>query len=79
MFDALVDREDRDVARVGEAAGAVEALQVGQDAVIAIRGGEGVIDPIRARGMDLLLLDLRVVKPEEVFGFGAEVLVFDLA
>ena len=75
VFDALVDREDRDVARVGEAAGAVEALQVGQDAVVAIRGGEGVVDPIRARGVDLLLLDLRVVEPEEVFGFGAEVLL----
>jgi hypothetical protein len=25
--------------------------------------------------MDLLLLDLRVVEPEEVFGFGAEVLL----
>jgi hypothetical protein len=25
--------------------------------------------------MDLVLLDLRVVKPEEVFGFGAEVLL----
>jgi hypothetical protein len=25
--------------------------------------------------MDLVLLDLRVVEPEEVFGFGAEVLL----
>ena len=55
VLDALVDRQDGDVARVSEATRAVEALEVGQDAIVAVRGGKGVLNPISARLVDLIL------------------------
>ncbi len=72
VFDALVDREDRNVTGVGEATRAVEALEVSEDAVAAVRGAEGVLNPIGARQVDLLLLDLRAAESEEGFGVATE-------
>lgn len=65
VFDALVDGEDGDVASVGEAARAVEALEIGKDAVAAVRGAESVFNPIGARLMDLFFLNLRVAESQE--------------
>ncbi len=67
VFDALVDRENGNVASVSEATRTVEALEVSEDAVAAIRCAEGVFDPICARQVDLVFFNLRAAESEEGF------------
>ena len=57
MLDALVDRQDATVAGAGEPAGAVQALQVGQDALVAVAGDEDAVDEVRARHVEQVRRD----------------------
>ena len=57
VLDALVDREDREVAGIGQAARSVKALQVGQDARVAVAAEMNAIDEIRSGKMQQILGD----------------------
>ena len=48
VLDALIDREDREVAGVGEAARSVQTLEVGQHAGIAVAADVDAVDEIRS-------------------------------
>ena len=65
VLDTLVDGKDGHIASICEASRAVEALEVSEDAVIAIGRHEGVFDPIGTGQVDLLLLNLRVAESQE--------------
>jgi hypothetical protein len=49
VFDALIDRQDRHVPAAAQPAMSVEALEVRQHAVAAVRRNEDPIDEIRPR------------------------------
>ena len=55
MFDALVHRQDGEVARAAEAPGIKQLLQTAQDLGIAIRGNEDAIHKVRAGQVQALL------------------------
>jgi hypothetical protein len=57
VLDALVDRQDRDVAGAGEAAGAIYALQVDEHLRLAIREAPGAVDVVGTGQDELLLAD----------------------
>ena len=59
VFDALVNRENGNVTGVREATRTVEALEVGENTVAAIRGAERVLNPIGTRQVDLLFFNFR--------------------
>ena len=56
VLDALIDREDRDVAGAGEATVAVHRLQAAQHLRAAIRKRRDLVDEIRRRQVKLFLL-----------------------
>ena len=49
VLDALVDRQDRQIAGAAEAAVAEHALEVAEHAVVAVRNGEDAVDEVAAR------------------------------
>lgn len=72
VFDTLVNWENGNVTSVGETTCAVEALQVGQNAVAAIGGAECVLNPVSARQVDLLFFDFRGIEAQEGLRIGTE-------
>ena len=54
MFDALVDRQNGQVAGAREPTGVVQAGEVVDDALIAVAGAEDPIDVIRPRQVQTL-------------------------
>ena len=55
VLDALVDRQDREVAGAAEAAVVVDALQVRQHPRVAVALGEDAVDVRRAGQVELFL------------------------
>jgi len=78
VLDALVDGENRKIARVAEAPGAEKTLQIREHADVAVREGVNAIDEIRAGQMQAFPGNFRGFEAEQRFGFGAEKL-FDVA
>ena len=72
VLDALIDGEDREVAGVGKAAGAVHALQVGQNARIAVASEMDAVDEIGAGKVQEVLGDGLAGVVEEGVGVGSE-------
>ena len=54
-LDALVDGQDRDISRAGEAAGIVDPLEVVQNALIPVGLREYAVDEVRAGKVELIL------------------------
>ena len=59
VFDTLVNWENGNVTCVSEATRTVEALEISENTVAAIRGAERVLNPISTRQVDLLFFDFR--------------------
>lgn len=72
VFDTLVNWENGNVTRVSETTCAIEALEVGENAVAAIRGTERVLNPISTRQVDLLFFDFRRIEAQEGLRIGTE-------
>jgi hypothetical protein len=77
VLDALIDGEDREIAGVAEASGAEEALEICEDADIAVGERVDAVDEIGTGEMQAFLGDFGRFETEERFGFGAEEL-FDV-
>ena len=73
VFDALIDGQDGQVAGAREAAGAEHALEVAENAVIAVAGDEDAIDEIRAGQMQRLLGDGLANVPQQAIGLGTQI------
>ena len=71
VLDALINRENGEVAGVTEASGAEEALEIGEDTDVAIGEGVDAVDEIGAGEMQAFLGDFGGFEAEERFGFGA--------
>jgi hypothetical protein len=72
MLNALVDREDGQIASAGETAMLEHALEIGDNARIAIRVQPDAIDEIGTREMQHLLGNFGTAESEQRVGFGAE-------
>ena len=75
MLDALVHRQDADVAGARESAGAVQALEVGEDARVAVAGDEDAVEEVRPRDVELFPRDGAAAVLEQVVGRLAEQVV----
>ena len=72
VLDALVDRQDRQVAGAGQAAVAEQPLEVAEHAGVAVAGGEDAVDEIGAGQVQRLLGDRLADVREQAVGLGAE-------
>ena len=75
VLDALIDRENGKVAGVGKTAGAVHALEVGQDAGIAVASEVDAVHEIRTGKMKEILRHGLAGVVEEGVGPGSEVVL----
>src|SRR2546426_771724 len=77
MFDALIDRQNRDVSRSCESSVADERLKASQHARGTVRAAIDAIDVIRTRQVEAFFGDRLALMPEQDFGFLSEDL-FDI-
>src|SRR6266702_6264563 len=77
VLDALVDGENGEIASIAEAAGAEEALKIGEHSDVAVGEGVDTIDEIGAGEMQAFLGDFWGFEAEKGFSLGAEEL-FDV-
>ena len=75
VLDALVDGQDRDVARPGQAAGVDEPLQVAQHGRGTIGVDEDPVDEVRARQVQVVLGDRLALVLEQALGVVSEQLL----
>src|SRR5467141_2465133 len=73
VLDALVDGQDREIARAAKAAVAKHALQICQYAKIAVRRGVDAVDKVRAGKMQALLGDFRRLESQQGIRLCAEI------
>jgi hypothetical protein len=78
VLDALINREDREIAGLAKAASAKETLEIGEHTDVAVGEGVDAVNEIWAREMETFLGDFGGFETEERFGLGAEEL-FDVA
>ena len=72
VLDSLIDGKDREVAGVGQAAGAVHALEVGENARIAVASEMDAVDEIGPGKVQEVLGDGLAGVVEEGVGVGSE-------
>ena len=72
MLDALVDRQDADVAGAGQAAAAVEPLEVAESRGAAIAVEHHAVDEVGAGQMQQALVDGLAAVREQRVGLRAE-------
>ena len=72
VLDALVDRQDRQVAGAGQPAGAEQPLEVAEHPGVAVAGGEDAVDEVGAGQVQRLLGDGLAHVLEQAVGLGAE-------
>jgi hypothetical protein len=72
VFDALVDREDRHVARATQASRGVEQRQVAQHGRRPVRLDPDLVDEVGAREVEILLRDALAGVCEQGLGLVAE-------
>jgi hypothetical protein len=72
MFDALIHRQNGEIAGIGKTTGAKEALEIDEDAIVAVGCGINAVHEIRTRNVEAILGNFRFVKIQEIVGFVAE-------
>ena len=72
MLDALVHRQDRDVPGATEAAMTEQAVQIAEDAVVAVGHGKNPVNEIRPGNVQPVLRNFRAFEIEEIIRLVAE-------
>src|SRR5437899_3704373 len=72
MLNALIDRENRQVACAPQAAVVNHPLKVGEHPVVAVRYREQAVDDVGPRQVEEVLGDLRLAEAQKVVGLVAE-------
>ena len=72
MFDALIDRQDAEVAGVSQSSMAVEALKTAKDTDATVGFGKRFVDPIWAGKVKPVFRNCFANMREKAFGFAAE-------